>query len=188
MHRPKSLYARCDDVNRPDCLYFDLDPVPKADFENVLEVASIVRASLRKLKMKVYAKTTGSRGIHLAVPIKRGPLQKQVWTFAKEVANVLAAEHPKLVTAEYRINKRPPGRILVDYNQNAWGRTLASIYSIRPRKGATVSMPISDRELDRGVAIEDFTIFNALDRIAKLGDLWAPILARTGRTSLEKYL
>jgi len=122
------------------------------------------------------------------VPIVRGPLQKQVWTFAKELARALAALRPELVTAEYRVAKRPRGRVLVDYNQNAWGRTLASIYSIRPRPEATVSTPITWKEVDRGVRTEDFTIANVPRRVAKLGDLWKPLLQARGRVDLAKRL
>src|SRR5436309_15663254 len=78
-------YARCDDVDRPDYLHFDLDPVPGAKFENVLETALVVRDALESLQMPCYAKTTGSKGIHVYVPIVRGPTQKQVWTIAKEI-------------------------------------------------------------------------------------------------------
>src|ERR1700712_4027801 len=117
-------YARCDDVNRPDYLHFDLDPVVGASFARVRETALLVREALEKLGMAVLAKTTGSSGIHLYVPIVRGPLQKQVWTFAKEFARVMEARAPKLITAEYRIAQRPRGRVLEDYNQNGWGRTL----------------------------------------------------------------
>src|SRR5690349_19286407 len=137
--------------------------------------------------MPALIKTTGSRGFHVYVPIVRGPTQKEVWTFAKEFAISLAALRPDLITAEYRIAKRPRERVLVDYNQNAWGQTLASIYSVRPQPRATVSAPISWKELERGVRIEDFRIDNIRPRIKKLGDLWAPLLAEKGRAKLEKF-
>jgi bifunctional non-homologous end joining protein LigD len=178
-------YARCDDVDRPDFLHFDLDPQEGAGFREVLESALVVRDALVSLGMTAYAKTTGSRGVHVYVPIERGPTQKEVWTVAKSLAVVLAARKPKLLTAEYRIAKRPHGRVLVDYNQNAWGRTLASIYSVRPQPLATVSMPVTWEEIERGVAIEDHRIDNARARIARLGDLWAPLLADSGRFRLE---
>ncbi len=181
-------YARCDDVDRPDYLHFDLDPVPGAEFEQVRESALVVREALESLKMPCYPKTTGSKGIHVYVPIMRGPTQKQVWTIAKEIAQVLESAHPKLITAEYRIAKRPKGRVLVDYNQNAWGRTLASIYSIRPKPRASVSTPVTWKEIERGVEIEDFRIDNVRKRIAKLGDLWAPLLSKQKRFKLEPYL
>ncbi len=88
--------------------------------------------------------------MHVYVPIERGPTQKEVWTFAKAPGGALEQRYPKLVTAEYRIAKRPHGRVLVDYNQNAWGRTLASVYSVRPTQGATVSTPVTWTEIERG--------------------------------------
>lgn len=181
-------YARCDDVDRPDYLHFDLDPVPGASFEKVSETALLLKEALDALKMPSYAKTTGSKGIHIYVPIQRGPTQKQVWTFAKELSHAIASQAPKLVTAVYIVSKRPKGRVLVDYNQNAWGRTLASIYSVRPRPEATVSTPVTWAELKRGVKIEDFTMKNVPARLKKLGDLWQPLLEKKGRFKLEAYL
>ena len=181
-------YARCDDYNRPDYLHFDLDPTPGAAFAQVRETALLVRRGLEGLGMTAYAKTTGSKGIHVYVPIRRGPLQKEVWTFAKNFALGLATHAPKLVTAEYRVAKRPPEHVLVDYNQNAWGRTLASIYSIRPRPKAPVSTPVTWEEVEKGIEIEDFRIDNVPGRIETLGDLWKPLLQARGRVSLEKYL
>jgi bifunctional non-homologous end joining protein LigD len=171
-------YARCDDTDRPDFLHFDLDPGPGADFPKVREVALRVRDILSKLKMPSYAKTTGSKGIHVYIPIVRGPLQKEVWTFAKVIAVELESRYPDIITAEYRKVKRPFGRVLVDYNQNAWGRTLASIYSIRPTPIASVSTPVTWEEIEGGVRIEDFRIDNVRQRVAKLGDLWKPVLGK----------
>jgi bifunctional non-homologous end joining protein LigD len=180
-------YARCDDVDRPDYLHFDLDPVPGADFGKVIRTAFLVHESLDSLGMPNYAKTTGSKGIHVYVPIVRGPTQKQVWTFAKEFARQMEARKPDLVTAEYKVAKRPKGRVLVDYNQNAWGRTLASIYSVRPKPRATVSTPVSWKELERGVAIEDLRMDNVPARVKKLGDLWEPLLEKKSRVKLERF-
>ena len=92
------------------------------------------------------------------------------------------------MTSEYRVAKRPKGRVLVDYNQNAWGRTLASIYSVRPRPQAPVSTPVTWREIEKGVRIEDFRIDNVRARIAKVGDLWKPLLQKRGRVDLRKLL
>ena len=181
-------YARCDDVDRPDYVHFDLDPVPGATFGNVLEAALVVRDALTALGMAPLVKTTGSSGVHIYVPIVRGMLQKKVWTFAKALAKTLAEQHPGLLTAEYRIAKRPKGRVLVDYNQNAWGRTLASIYSVRPKPGATVSTPLTWDEVEKGLELSDFTIANVPGRVAKLGDLWKPLLAVRGRFKLESVM
>jgi bifunctional non-homologous end joining protein LigD len=177
-------YARCDDTDRPDFLHFDLDPGPGANFEKVRKVALHVRDLLAALKMPTYAKTTGSKGIHVYVPIVREPTQKEVWAFAKAIALELESRYPDLITAEYRKVKRPYGRVLVDYNQNAWGRTLASIYSVRPT--ANVSMPVTWEEVEGGAKTEDFTIDNAVARLRKKGDLWKPVLARTKRVNLYK--
>lgn len=181
-------YARCDDVDRPDYIHFDLDPVVGASFSRVLEAAIIVRDALEALGMQPFVKTTGSSGVHIYVPIVRGPRQKEVWTFAKALAQHLAEEHPKLLTAEYIIAKRPRGRVLVDYNQNAWGRTLASIYSPRPKTNAPVSTPVTWKEVEAGFAIADFRIDNVPGRVAKLGDLWKPLLAARGRFDLSRLL
>jgi bifunctional non-homologous end joining protein LigD len=181
-------YARCDDVDRPDYLHFDLDPGAGAGFDRVRETGLIVRDALDRLKMRSLVKTTGSKGLHVYVPIVRGPVQKQVWTFAKALAQELAVRHPAIITAEYRVAKRPPGRVLVDYNQNAWGRTLASVYSARPRPEASVSAPVTWEEVERGVRIEDFTVRNVPARVARLGDLWKPLLAARGRFDLGKFV
>ena len=181
-------YARCDDVDRPDYLHFDLDPGDGASFEQVRETSLIVRDALETLDMQPLIKTSGSKGLHVYVPIVRGPVQKTVWTFAKALAVALASRHPALMTSEYRVAKRPKGRVLVDYNQNAWGRTLASIYSVRPRPQATVSTPLTWKEVAGGATIEDFRLDNVRPRLAKRGDLWKPLLQKRGRTDLAKFL
>jgi bifunctional non-homologous end joining protein LigD len=180
-------YATCDDVDRPDYLHFDLDP-GSATWEQVLESARILHDALTTLKMPAYAKTTGSKGIHVYVPIVRGPVQKDVWTFAKALAQELAGRHPKLMTSAYKVASRPKGRVLVDYNQNAWGRTLASVYSVRPHPLACVSTPITWKDVDQGVRIEDFRIDNVRARFEKTGDLFKPLLRKTGRVDLRKYM
>jgi bifunctional non-homologous end joining protein LigD len=181
-------YARCDDVDRPDYLHLDLDPGEGATFAMVRETALIVRDALEGLKMKPLVKTTGSRGMHVYVPIVRGPTQKEVWTIAKTLAIELASRHRRVMTAVYAVAKRPKDRVLADYNQNAWGRTLASIYSVRPRARAPVSTPVSWKEVERGVDIEDWRFDNVRARLAKVGDLWKPLLGKTGRTNLGRYL
>ena len=181
-------YARCDDVDRPDWLHFDLDPVKGASFSQVAETALVVRDALAPLAMPTFVKTTGSKGLHVYVPIVRGPTQKEVWAFAKSLAQSLDRLRPDLITSEYRVAKRPAGRVLVDYNQNAWGRTLASVYSVRPQPLATISMPVTWAEVARGVRIEDFRIDNAPARIRRRGDLWAPLLASRGRFDLRSVL
>lgn len=178
-------YGRCDDVNRPDFLHFDLDPVPPADFREVRKVALLVKSYLDEHKVDSYAKTTGSRGIHIYVPIERKQVQKEVWKVAKRIAIELAKQHPATITSEYRVAQRPEGRVLVDYNQNAWGRTLASVYSIRPKPEASVSAPVSWTEVEEGITIPEFSIDNMPQRVASSGDLFAPVLREKSRCPLE---
>jgi bifunctional non-homologous end joining protein LigD len=180
-------YARCDDVDRPDYVHFDLDP-GDASFDRVRESAAILRDGLETLGMKPLVKTSGSKGLHVYVPIVRGPTQKEVWTFAKALAVELASRHPPLMTSEYRVAKRAKGRVLLDYNQNRWGSTLASIYSVRPTPLATVSTPVTWKEVAAGTRIEDFRLDNVRARIARRGDLWEPLLAARGRTDLRVFL
>jgi bifunctional non-homologous end joining protein LigD len=186
-------YATCDDVERPDYLHFDLDPVEsesgkRVQWRKVLDTACRVREALDALGLPSYPKTSGSRGIHIYVPIVRGPVQKQVWTFARALAKQMEAAHPALVTAEYRVAKRPAGRVLVDYNQNAWGRTLASVYSVRPKPNATVSTPVTWDEVVAGFRMTDFHIKDVPDRIREKGDLYKPLLQKRRRVKLEKFL
>jgi len=181
-------YSRCDDVGKPDYLHFDLDPVAGTPFATVREAALRVRDALVDLGMTPYAKTSGSSGIHVYVPIVRGPVQKDVWRFAKALAQTLERLHPDVITAEYRIAKRPVGRVLVDYNQNAWGQTLASVYSVRPTPFASVSTPLRWAEVESPIEIQDFRLDNVRARFAELGDLWAPLAKRTKRFKLANLL
>ena len=125
--------------------------------------------------------------MHIYVPIVRGPTQKQVWSIARTISLELAARHADLMTAVYRIVKRPRGRVLVDYNQNAWGRTLASVYSVRPSPRAAVSTPVTWTEVERGIAIDDFRLDNVPARVRRRGDLWAPLLATKDRFDLRRF-
>jgi bifunctional non-homologous end joining protein LigD len=170
-------YARCDDTDRPDYLHFDLDPTPGATLAQIAEAAHRVRAILSELSLSAYAKTTGSRGLHVYVPIVRGPTQKEVWTLAKALALELARRHPELLTAEYRVARRPARHVVVDYNQNAWGRTLASVYSVRPTPQATVSTPLAWDEVGDDLRMEAYRIDTLPARLRARGDLWKPLLA-----------
>jgi bifunctional non-homologous end joining protein LigD len=180
-------YSRIESLEEPDYLLFDLDP-GTADFDTVREVALIVRDGLAKLGMKCYAKTTGSKGIHVYVPIVLGPTYDEVHPFAREFAEALVHHAPELTTVTYRKEKRPKGRVLVDYNQNRRGSTLASVYSVRPTQSASVSAPVSWDEIEKGIEIDDFRIENIGKRIAKLGDLWKPVDAARGRFNMSKVL
>ncbi len=180
--------AHADDVDRPDVLYFDLDPGPATTFAQVCEAALVIREALRTLAMPALVKTSGSRGLHVAVPIRPGPTSKDVFAFTRALGGELAARNPKLMTAEFRLAARPRDRVLVDYNRNIWGQTQASIYSARPHPKAAVSTPVTWQEVGRGIAIEDFRIDNVPARVRRRGDLWAPLLSTRGRADLGRFV
>jgi bifunctional non-homologous end joining protein LigD len=181
-------YSLCDDPARPLYLHFDMDPTEGVRFSKVREGALLVRDVLQALGMKPFVKTSGSDGVHIYVAIRIGPEQHEVWRVAKEIALHLARESPRILTAEYRVSKRPAGTVLVDYNQNAFGQTLASIYSVRPNEHASVSTPIAWDELEAGCEPGDFTMLNVPQRIKRIGDLWKPLLHERGRFDLYNSL
>ncbi|MBV9613795.1 MAG: hypothetical protein JO091_15075 [Acidobacteriaceae bacterium] len=148
-------------------------------------MALILKRYLDDRHVESYAKTTGSRGIHIYVPIQRKPVQKDVWRVAKRIAIELAEQNPDSVTSEYRVALRPAGRVLVDYNQNAWGRTLASVYSVRPRPEASVSAPVTWEEVEAGFSIAELTMDTVRERVEKNGDLFKPVLRQRSRCPLE---
>jgi bifunctional non-homologous end joining protein LigD len=181
-------YSRRDAPDQPDALYLDLDPGPDAPFSQVRHAALAVREALGSLGMPAYVKTTGSRGMHIAVPIRRGPAQTDAWQFAKAFSRELASRRRDLFTLEYAKARRPTDRVLLDYNQMAWGQTLASVYSVRPRPRAPVSIPLTWAEVARDVSIDAFRLDNVPQRLARRGDLWQPLLAKRGRFDLGRFV
>jgi bifunctional non-homologous end joining protein LigD len=177
--------SRWADMYSPDFLHFDLDPVPPAGFAEVRRVALLLRDYIQERKVDCYPKTTGARGIHVSIPIYPQPEHKEVWTIARNIAHALAKKFPAIITAEYRITLRPPGRVMIDYNQNAWGRTLASVYSVRAKPEATVSAPVTWGELEAGISTSDLTMDTVPPRVEKLGDLFQPVLRTRNRCKLE---
>jgi bifunctional non-homologous end joining protein LigD len=177
-------YARSDDVDRPDYMHFDLDP-GETGFERVCEAALVLRDMLTSLGMTSYVKTSGSKGLHVYVPIVRGPMQKEVYEMARSIAKDLAEHNPKSIVAEYRTAQRPHGRVLLDYEQNSWGRTLASVYSVRPTPRAAVSTPVSWEEVAEGFSIDAFRLDNVPSRVRRLGDLWLPLVSPERRSDLS---
>ncbi len=166
--------SRVDRPERPDWVMFDLDPSEGATFEDVVEVALLVRETLDVLGLESVPKTSGSRGIHVLVPIARRHGFDEVREFAGIVAGALARAHPGLVTTEWTKAKRQG--VLVDANQNGPGKTTASVYSVRPRAGAPVSTPIRWDEVKPGLDIHSFTMDAVLERVARDGDLFARVL------------
>jgi bifunctional non-homologous end joining protein LigD len=178
-------YSLCNDTERPLYLHFDLDPTEGATFSVVREAALVVRDVLTGIGMTPYVKTTGSKGVHVYVAIEVDPLQHEVWEVAKAIGTQMARAHPDILTAIYRVANRPRGHVLVDYNQNAFGKTLASIYSVRANEAAMVSTPVTWEELEAGCEPGDFTMLNVPQRVARVGDLWRPLTEKRGRYDLQ---
>jgi bifunctional non-homologous end joining protein LigD len=168
-------YSRVDKPDRPDFVLFDLDP-PEADdgFEQAIEVAHLIRELLDDVGLPGYVKTSGADGIHVVAPITRRSTFQQTYDFAEQASRLLEARHPGLVTTEWLKKKREG--VLVDHRQNGHGKTIASVYSVRPKPGAPVSTPLHWDELRKGLQPRDFTMNVALERVAKHGDLFAPVL------------
>jgi bifunctional non-homologous end joining protein LigD len=166
--------SRVDRPDRPDWVMFDLDPSDGATFEDVVRVALLVRDALDVLGLDSLPKTSGSRGIHVLVPIARRHGFGEVREFAGIVAGALARAHPGLVTTEWTKAKRQG--VLVDANQNGPGKTTAAAYSVRPRAGAPVSTPLRWEEVKVGLDPLAFAMDVVLDRVARDGDLFARVL------------
>ncbi len=176
--------SRVDKPERPDWVMFDLDPSEGATFDDVVTVAGLVKETLDLLELASYPKTTGSRGIHVLVPIARRHTHGDAREFAAIVAGALARAHPDLVTTEWARKKRRG--VLVDANQNRHGATNASVYSVRPRAAASVSTPLRWEEVVPGLDPAAFTMDAVRDRVARDGDLFAPVLE--GGQSLTQAL
>ena len=171
-------YARCSAPTKPDFLVIDLDPQEGARFEKVRASALHVKEALDAWGLPAFIKTSGKSGLHLYVPIVRGPTQREVHSVARDLAIAIAARHPRLFTTEYRIADRPRGTVLLDFNQNSPGHTLAGAYSVRPTPSATVSTPITWAELLEGAVPRDFTIVTVPMRLAQRGDAWEDLSRR----------
>jgi bifunctional non-homologous end joining protein LigD len=176
--------SRVDKPLRPDWVMFDLDPSEGATFEDVVEVARLVKQTLDLLELESFPKTSGSRGIHVLVPIARRHTFGDTREFASIVAGALGRAHPGLVTTEWARAKRRG--VLVDANQNRPGATNAVVYSVRPRAGAPVSTPLRWDEVVPGLDPLAFTMDPVLDRVARDGDLYEGVLG--GKQSLTKAL
>src|SRR5215208_6627722 len=168
-------YSRVDKPHRPDFVLFDLDPPDEPDgFEQATEVARLFHELLDELGLPSYVKTSGADGIHVVAPITRRSTFEQTYDFAEGVSRLLEHGHPGKVTTEWLKKKREG--VLADHRQNGWGKTIASVYSVRPKPGAPVSTPLRWDELTPQVRPRDFTMDVALERVEQHGDLFSPVL------------
>ena len=168
-------YSRVDKPERPDYVVFDLDPPESRNgFAQAIQVAHLIRAALEPLELRSYVKTSGADGIHVLVPVTRRYSYPEAYEFAELVSRKLEEENPGLVTTEWLKKKRHG--VLVDHRQNGHGKTIASVYSVRPKPGAPVSTPLRWEELGEKVRPRDFGRREVLDRVQKHGDLFEPVL------------
>jgi bifunctional non-homologous end joining protein LigD len=166
-------YSRVDRPDRPDYVVFDLDP-PDDGFALAIRVARLLHELLADLDLDAYVKTSGADGIHVLVPVTRRYGFDDAYAFAESVARRLEADHPGLVTTEWLKRKREG--VLVDHRQNGAGKTLASVYSVRPKPAASVSTPLAWEELTDDLRPSDFTMPVVLERLRTKGDLFEPTL------------
>jgi bifunctional non-homologous end joining protein LigD len=177
-------YSRVDKPDRPDWVLFDLDPSPDAGFAEVVQVARLVKSALDELGLEGFPKTSGADGMHVLVPIARRATYAQTRELVEIVARALASSHRGIVTTEWSRAKRRG--VLIDANQNGEGKTIASVYSVRPVRGAPVSTPLRWDEVRESLDPGAFTMDVVLDRVARYGDLFAGVL--DGKQSLRRAL
>ena len=177
-------YSRVDKPSRPDFVLFDLDPSPDVGFPETIQVALLIKQMLDLLGLESFPKTSGSEGIHILVPVTRRHTYGETREFSEIVAGALARAHPGLATTEWTKAKRRG--VLIDSNQNGEGKTIASVYSARPKPGAPVSTPLRWDEVNESLDASAFTMDAVLERVAREGDLFAGVL--TTRQSLSEAL
>ncbi|MEO7991831.1 MAG: DNA ligase D [Chryseolinea sp.] len=171
--------------DHPDYMVIDIDPSEKNSFDQVIDVALVIKEILDKAGATSYCKTSGATGLHVYVPFHAVYSYEQTRSFAELVAELARQQLPDFSTLERPLNKRKD-RIYIDYLQNKRGQTLASVYSVRPIQGASVSTPLHWKEVKHGLQPLDFTIKNVSKRIAKTGDIFGPVLKE--KNNLEKFL
>ena len=172
-------YSRIDKPDRPDFVLFDLDPSPDVGFTETVEVALLVKQALDALGLVSFPKTSSAEGIHVLVPVERRYTHEDTRQFSEIVAGAIARTHRGLATTEWTKSKRRG--VLIDSNQNGEGKTIASVYSVRPRAGAPVSTPLRWDEVKEGLDPASFTMDVVLERLRKLGDLFEGVLTTRQR-------
>lgn len=168
----------------PDWCIIDLDPAENT-FKQVIEAANVTRDILENMGVKSYPKTSGSTGIHIYIPLGAKYTYEQSKEFARIIATLVQKEIPKYTSIE-RIVKARKGKMYLDFLQNRPQATVAAPYSLRPKPGATVSMPLHWEEVKKGLKMSDFTIHNAIERVKSVGDIFKPVLGKG--INLEKVI
>lgn len=161
-------------LNKPDWVAIDLDP-KEAPWENVLQVALVVKQVCDEVGFKAFPKTSGSSGMHIYLPLKPTNEYEKVAEVARLLAGEVANRAPKIATIERSLAKRKKTQVYVDWMQNARGKSLAAVYTARAKPKATVSMPLSWKQVEQGAKITDFTVRN-VPALLKKDDPWADFL------------
>jgi len=165
-------------LEKPDYLIIDIDPSKENTFDQVIEVALSVKEILNKAGAESYCKTSGASGLHVYVPTAKKYTYEQIKDFAYLVCVMANDKLNDFTTLERNLKKRGKKHIYLDYLQNRWGQTIASVYSLRPKPGATVSTPLLWKEVKKGLSPKEFTIYNTLDRVKKMGDIFKGVLGK----------
>ena len=173
------FHSTVSDLDSPTYAIFDFDPAEGSTWDQVTAGARLLQVALVQLGLNGYPKLSGARGLHVYVPLDPVHSYSRVRRFVGEVGQYLAAANPGDITMEWDKPKRK-GKVFVDHNRNASGQTVASVYSVRPRPGAPVAVPLTWDEVGR-VSNGDYTMLNVWDRLQRHGDLFAPV-ARGGQT------
>jgi len=164
-------------LDSPDYLMLDLDP-KEAPWKNVLEVALVCKEVFEELGLSAFPKTSGSSGIHVYLPLKPKHDYRNIAAVAEALASEVAQRAPKIATIQRSLAKRQKQQVYVDAMQNARGKTIAAALSARAKPGATVSMPLTWKQIEKGVKISDFTIKNVPGLIKKNRNAWAKFFDR----------
>ena len=172
-------YSRIDKLDRPDWVAFDLDPSDDVGLAETVEVALLVKQTLDALGLASFPKTSGALGLHVLVPIERRHTYDDTRRFATEVARSIAAKHADVATTEWSKARRRG--VLIDASQNAKGKSIASVYSVRPMPGATVSTPLDWDEVNEKLDPSIYTMDAVLDRLDLHGDLYEGMLTTKQR-------
>jgi len=183
-HNPWS--SRADNQDIPDYVFFDLDPTPGTPFSDVLHIARDIHALLKSIRLQCFLKTSGASGFHIFVPLEARYTYEQTRTFAEVVGRLVASANPKLTTFERTVSKRPRGRILIDALQNARGKPLACVYSVRAFPKAPVSTPLGPEELAKSISPDKWNLRTFDERLRDVGDLWRDFWAK--RQTLDRAL
>ncbi|HEV7473135.1 MAG TPA: non-homologous end-joining DNA ligase [Pyrinomonadaceae bacterium] len=171
-------------LDKPDWIAIDLDP-KQAPWQNVLDVALITKSVCDEIGLNAFPKTSGSSGIHIYIPLKPTNTYDRVAEFSRMLAGEVSARVPRIATIERSLAKRKPQQVYVDWMQNARGKSLASVFTARAKPQATVSMPLSWKQIEKGVKISDFTVKNVPALLKKNGDAWSEFFDQRQKLTLK---